>query len=142
MKKAWMDYYLINTLRKSNKFFTDNWFSKTIIKENKDKVKPLANAILDKFLRKTVILNIILFAKTREIMARKSDTINHDNYYLVINNIVNVLKLAHLLKEDNVFEKQLGQMYKAKISNLFACKTAKIGTRIPLYKYQICTRRN
>lgn len=43
MKKVWIDYYQINISRKTNKFFTNNWFYKTSIKENKDKFRLLAN---------------------------------------------------------------------------------------------------
>ena len=108
MKKTWMDYCLINTLGKANKFFTDNWFSETIIKENKNKVKLLVNATLDEFLKKTVALNIISLAKTREVIARESDTTNYGNHHSVINNTVNISKLVQLLVEDDVFEIQLG----------------------------------
>lgn len=69
MKKAWMDYCLINTSERANNFFADDWFSKTIIKKNKDKVKLSANTILDEFLREIVTLNIISLVKIREIMA-------------------------------------------------------------------------
>lgn len=58
-------------LGRANKFFADNRFGEIIIKENKNKVKPSTNAILDKFLREIVALNIISLAKTREIMAKK-----------------------------------------------------------------------
>lgn len=75
---------------KTNKFFTNNQFDETIIKENKNKVRPSTNVILDKFFRKTVVLNIILLTKTRKVMAKKSDTINHDNHYLAINNTINI----------------------------------------------------
>ena len=87
-----MDYSLINTLGKANKFFADDLFGKTIIKENKDKVRPLANTISDKFLKETVVLNIISLAKTREVMARKSGATNHGNHYSAINNTVDVSK--------------------------------------------------
>lgn len=137
-----MDYCLINILEKSNKFFADNRFDKTIVKENKKKVRPLANATLNKFLRETVALNIILLAKTREVMARKIGVTNYGNYYLVVNNTIDILKLVQLLVEDGIFEEQFGQKCEAEISDLFAYGTAKIATKIPLYKYQMCTRRN
>lgn len=66
-----MNYYLINTSGKTNKFFIDDWFGETIIKENKDKIRPSANTPLDEFLREIVTLNIILLARTREIIAKK-----------------------------------------------------------------------
>lgn len=72
-----MKYYLINIIKKVNKVFTNNWFGKITIKDNKNKIKPLANAILDKFLRKTVMLDLILLARIREIIVKKSDTINY-----------------------------------------------------------------
>lgn len=88
-----MDYYLINILRKANKLFTNNRFGKIIVKKDNDKVNLSTNTMLDKFLREIVALSIILFAKIKEIMIRKSDTTNHGNYYLVINNNISISKL-------------------------------------------------
>ena len=99
-----MDYCLINTSRKVNKFFVDNWFNKTIIKKSKDQVRLLANVISDKFLRETVILNIISLTKTKKVMVRESGATNYGHYHLVINNIVDISKLVQLLVEDGVFE--------------------------------------
>lgn len=63
-------------------------------KKNKDKVKLSVNVILDKFLRETVALNIILFAQTKEVLARKSDATNHSNHHLVVNNIIDISKFV------------------------------------------------
>lgn len=89
-----MNYYLINTLGRANKFFTNNQFGETIIKENKNKVRPSANTILDKILRKTAMLSIISLTKTREVIARESVVTNNGNYYLAVNNIIDVSKLV------------------------------------------------
>ena len=89
-------------LERANKFFIDNWFGKTIIKKNKDKVRPL---ISDRFLREIVALNIISLAKTREVMARKSGATNYGNHHSTVNNILDILKLVQLLVKDGVFEK-------------------------------------
>lgn len=85
-----MDYYLIHTLGKANKFFLGNRFGKTIIKENKYKVRSSANAISDEFLKEIVVLNIISFAKTKEVMTRENSATNYGNRYLAVNNIVDV----------------------------------------------------
>lgn len=130
-----MHYYLINILRKANKFFVDDQFNETIIKENKNIVKLLANTILDEFLREIVVLNIISLTKTKEVMVKKSDATNYGNYHSAINNTINILKLVQLLVNDSVFEEQLSQKYKSKISNLFVLKTIKIAIKILLYKY-------
>lgn len=45
-------------------------------------VRQLANNILEKFLKKTVILNIISLAKTKEVIAEKSNITNDGNHYL------------------------------------------------------------
>lgn len=103
-----MDYCLINTLGRQNKFFANNWFGKTIIKKNKNKVRPSANTTLDEFLKETVALNIISFAKTRKVIAKKSGAIEHSNHHSVVNNTVDVLKLIQLLVKDSIFEEQLG----------------------------------
>lgn len=95
---------MINTLGRLNKFFVYDWFSKTIIKENKDKVGLLANTILDKFLREIVILNIISLTKTRKVISRKNNTTNYNNHYSAVNNIIDILNWIQLLVEDNVFK--------------------------------------
>lgn len=61
-------------------------------KKNKEKL--LANIILNKFLRKIVLLNIISFAKTREIIVKEGSIINYGNCHLAINNIVDISKLV------------------------------------------------
>lgn len=66
---------------KLNKFFRNNWFGETIIRENKDKIKLLTNVILIEFFRKTIALNFISFAETRKIRGKKSDATNYSNYY-------------------------------------------------------------
>lgn len=99
-----MNYCLINTSRRANKFFADNWFGETIIKENKNKVRPSINAISDKFLQETVALNIISLAKTSEVMARESGATNHGNHNSMINNTIDILKLVQLVVEDVVLE--------------------------------------
>lgn len=108
IKKAWINYCLINTLEKANSFFRNNWFQKTIIKKNKNKVKLLINTIADKFLIEIVIINIILFAKIGEAMTKKIDTTNYNNHHSIVNNIINISKLVQLLIENNILEKQLG----------------------------------
>lgn len=80
-------------LGKSNNFFADNWFGKIIIKENKEKVKPIANIILNKFLKGIVVLNIILLAKTREVIVKDSGITNYGNHHSVVNNTVDISKL-------------------------------------------------
>ncbi len=95
-------------LEKINKFFANDRFGKTIIKENMDKVRPSANATSDKFLRERVVLNIISLTKTRKVMARESGVTNHGNHHSAINNTINVSKLVQLLIEDCVFGEQLG----------------------------------
>lgn len=63
---------MINTLRKPITFFVDDWFDKTIIKKNKDKVRLLANTLLNEFLKETVALNIMIsLVKIREVMTKK-----------------------------------------------------------------------
>lgn len=93
MKKAQINYYLINKLRKPNKFFADNQFDKNIIKK-KNKFKLSANAILNKFFKEAVIFNIISLAKIREFMARVNSTTYYNNHHSVVNNIINISKLV------------------------------------------------
>lgn len=90
---------------------------------------------MDKFLKKIVALNIISLIKIREIIARENNVTNHSNYYLTVNNIVDISKLVQLLVKNGVFEEQLSQKCKVEILDLFAYKIIKITNRIPLYKY-------
>lgn len=99
-----MDYCLINMSGRPNKFFVNDQFDETIIKENKDKVRPSANAKSNKFLRKRVALNIISLTKIREIMAIKNGTTNYSNHHLAVNNTVDVSKLIQLPVKDSIFE--------------------------------------
>ena len=71
MKKAWMNYCLINISRRANKFFADDRFGETIIKENKDKVRPSANVTLDEFLREIIALNIYHLLKLEKLWSEK-----------------------------------------------------------------------
>lgn len=89
-----MDYYLINTSGKTNQFFANDQFGKTIIKENKDKIRPLLNTTSNEFLREIVALNIISLIKIRKVIVRKSCSIHQDNYHLVVNNTVDISKLV------------------------------------------------
>lgn len=63
-------------------------------KKNKNKIKSLANTTLDKFLKITVTLNIISIAKTKETIVKKNDTTSYNNYYLIINNTIDISKLV------------------------------------------------
>lgn len=130
-----MNYCLINTSGKINKFFVDNWFFETIIKENKDKVQPSANSIQDKFLKEIVMLNIISLVKTKEVITRESGTTNFYNHHSTVNNTINILKLVKLLVKDSIFEKKLGRKCEIKTLDLFAPRTTKMVSRISLHKY-------
>lgn len=89
-----MDYYLISISKRANQFFVDDQFNKTIIKKYKDKVRLSVNIILNKFLKKTIVLNMISFTKTREIIVRKNSATNYDYYYSAINITINISKLV------------------------------------------------
>lgn len=130
MKKTRIDYYLINTSERVNKYFTKDWFREIIIKKNKDKVRLSANSILDKFLRETVALNIISLAKSRKTMIKKSGTTNYGNYHLAINNTVDISKLVQILIEDCVFEEQLNRNCELETSYLFVFRIANMANRI------------
>lgn len=132
-----MNYCLIDTLEKLNKFFINNQFNKTIIKKNKNKVKLSANATLEKFLRETNMLNIVSLAKTKKVIDKKSGVINHSNYHSIVNNTIDISKLVQLLVENGVFEKQFSQICETETLNLFAHRITKLVTKISLHKYQM-----
>ena len=58
-RQAWLDYCLINLIGQKDKLYANNQFEETIIKLNKKKVRPSANAKSDIFLCKTITLNVI-----------------------------------------------------------------------------------
>ena len=75
-------------------------------------------------------------------MVRKNGVTNYGNHYSVVNNTVDVSKLVQLLVENSFFEKQIGQKCETETSDLFELGTIKMATEIPLYKYQMRTRKN
>ena len=66
-RQAWLDYYFINLTGQKDKFYVNDQFGEIIIKPNKKKVRPFANAKSDVFLRKTIALNIMSLYKGEEI---------------------------------------------------------------------------
>lgn len=73
--------------------YLDDYFNKIIIIKYKDKIKVLVNLNLDKFLKKNIILNIVLLNKIKDIIIRKNSIINNNNKIFLINIFINILKL-------------------------------------------------
>lgn len=86
------------------------------LEKKKNKIRLLVNKSLDEFLKETIILNIISLDKTRMIIVKKSVTTNYGNYYFLVNNIFDILKLVQLLVKDAVFKKKTWS--KMSISNV------------------------
>lgn len=86
----------------------------------------MANAKLDKFLRKIVSLNIVLFWHCKNNIMRAIDVMRHDNWHSMISNYKNIRLFIKYMMENFVFKKQPGYsesknlIIMIKLPNLFS----------------------
>lgn len=64
---------------------------------------------------------------------QNSDITYYGNYYLVINNIIEDLKLVQSLTKNSIFQIQFGQKYEIEKLNMFVRKIVKMRIKIFLY---------
>ncbi len=103
-RQAWLDYCLINLTGRKGKFYTDNRFGETIIKLNKEKVRPSANAKSDVFLRETIVLNVMSLWKSKEVLTQATGATRHRNCHLVVDTRSDVILMVKLIQETKVFK--------------------------------------
>ena len=138
----WHNYCLINLSERPGKYCADNRFREIVIKKNKDKVRPFANAKLHEFLRKVVRSNIIPLAAVKEVLDRKNDTTRHGNHHFTISRMVEVFTLVCHLIEDFVFKAQLDCGYNHKkmaCVDLYSCRVVLLVKGDPVGRY--CKKR-
>lgn len=100
---------MINPSGKPGKFFADDRFGETIIKLNKEKIRPSANAKTDTFFRNVVAPNVLTLWKCKEIMADTCGATDHGNRHSVVDTYHDVVFVIDLLLLDKVFEKNPGR---------------------------------
>ena len=88
-------------------FYTNDWFGKTIIKLNKKKIWPFINLKTDKFLREIIASNVLVLWKSKEVIARVTNTTKHENRHAVVETYNNVIFVVKLLISEKAFEKIL-----------------------------------
>ncbi len=137
-RQAWLDYCLINLTGQKGKFYANNRFGETIIKLNKKKVRPFANAKSDVFLRKTIALNVMSLWKSKEMLARATRATRHRNRHSVIDSRSNITLMVKLIGKTDVFKIQPGRgsPESSEFVDLFAKGSALMNTGVPLKNYK------
>lgn len=100
-KQAWLDYCLINPDGRT--FCAVDRHGETIIRENKDKVRPSANAKDDKFLRDTVARNVPTLRACKRAMYESTGSTNYGTRHSLVNTFHDVSLIARTLAESRVF---------------------------------------
>ena len=106
-KQAWLDYCLINPDGRT--FCAVDRHGETIIRENKDKVRPSANAKDDNFLRDTVARNIPTFRACKRAMYESTGSTKYGTQHSLVNTFHDVALIAKTLAENRVFEFTAGR---------------------------------
>lgn len=75
---------LVNISGRPGKFYPDDRFGETIIKLNKEKVRPSSNAKSDVFLCETVALNVMSLWKSKKVLAQATCATSHGNRHSVV----------------------------------------------------------
>lgn len=121
-----------------NKFQVNDQFEEIIIKLNKEKVRPFANAKFDIFLYKTITLNITSFWKSKKILILATSVTQHGNYYLVVDIHSDINFMVKLIQETVIFKIQLSYniIEDSESINLFIKRSAIINTRILFKNYK------
>lgn len=143
-RQAWLDYCLINLTGRERKFYADDRFGKTIIKLNKEKVRPSANAKFNVFLRETIALNVMSLSKSKKILAQATGATWHENCHSIVNTRSDVILIVKLIQETNIFGIQPGRgsLEGSKFMDLFAKGSAIMNTGVPINNYKKRARRN
>jgi hypothetical protein len=82
-KQAWLDYCLINPNSMPGMYCAIDRHGETVIRENKDKVRPSANAKEDRFLREIVARNVGSLRASKHVMAECTGATDYRNRHTV-----------------------------------------------------------
>lgn len=148
LKKAWLDYCLINPFGKPDKFMANERFSEKIVLLNKEKVCLSTNTNTNKFLRKFVSMNVISLWKCQKAVSRVIRAILHSNCHSFATKVSEVFLLMKHMIKDSFFQKQLGWIElrnnytEYAFKDLFAKRIARIFTDMEICRYIQTARRN
>ena len=145
-RRAWLDYCLINPTGRRNKFYADDRFGETIIKLNKEFIRPSANAASDRHLREVISLNVLALLKCKEVMARATGATSHGNCHAVVDTKHDVqLVVDHLMEQEAFHEipgRGVGDQPEKSHTDLFSNGTSKLQLGVPLKRYKLRARGN
>ena len=102
-KKAWMDYCLIDPDGRGV-FCAVDRHGETVIRENKDKVRPSANAKDDDFLRITVARNIPSLLACKQAMKGATGARGWGNRHSTVKKFSDVISVASSVVEERIFD--------------------------------------
>lgn len=139
VRDAWRDYCLINPSGRPGKFYPDDCFGETIIKLNKEKIRPSSNAKTNHFLREVVAPNVLTLWKTKKVMAKATGATNHGNRHAVVETYHDVMFTVNLLLAGEVFKNKpgrgRGENEESVRTDLFGVGLAALDTGVPLSNY-------
>ena len=87
----------------------DDRFGETIIKLNKEKIRPSANAKMDLFFRTVIAPNVLTLWKSKEVIESTCGATDYGNSHLVVDTYHDVIFIVDRLVLDKVFEKHPGR---------------------------------
>jgi hypothetical protein len=102
-KQAWVDYCLMNPNTRPDIYCAIDRHGKTVIRENKDKVRLSAKAKNDRFLRKVVARNVGSLQTSKRVMAECTGSTDYRNGYKEVSWTENINMICPTLLEANVF---------------------------------------
>lgn len=127
---------MVNITGRRIKFYANDCFGETIIKLNKKKVKSLFNTKLDKFLQKTITLNIMSLWRSKKVLAQATRATRHGSRYFVVDTTPDVDLFVKLLLEIKIFDTQLSQnANRTKFKDLYIQGSITINSGVLLRQY-------
>ena len=146
-RRAWYDYCVINPSGRADKFYPEDQFGETIIKLNKEKFHPSANAKTDQFFEEVVALNQLSLWKSKSVMARVTGSTDHGNRHGLVNVNFDIKVVVDILVQEKPFEEHpkgrgSGVNGETEHADLFSKGSAKIASGIPLKNYKSRAREN
>ena len=102
-KKAWMDYCLID-LDGRGVFCAVDRHGETVIRANKDKVRPSANAKDDDFLRVTVARNVPSLLACKQVLFRATGARDWSNRHSAVKKFPDVISVARTMLEERIID--------------------------------------
>ena len=135
----WYDYCLINLSDRENKFYSNNCFDKTIIKLNKEKIRPSSNVKTDYNFREIISLNVLALWKSKKIIARAIEAKRYGNCHLMVKSDQDISFVMNLLVAEAPFQKKLGRgsgkNAENELTDLYSQGTAALASGMLLSNY-------